>query len=45
MLVRAGHLFMFNSKLQELNNAVVVTSLTIKFTKEQLSGFEVAPFC
>ena len=29
------------SKLQELNNAVVVLSLTTKLTKEQLSNFQV----
>lgn len=28
-------------KLQELNNAVVVSSLTTKLTKEQLSNFQV----
>jgi len=31
------------SKLQELNNAVVVLSLTSKLTKEQLSNFQVLP--
>lgn len=31
-------------KLQELNNAVVVTTLTDKLTKEQLSNFQVT-FC
>jgi ubiquitin-activating enzyme E1 len=29
------------SKLQELNNAVLVQSLTTKLTKEQLSNFQV----
>lgn len=29
------------SKLQELNNAVVVLSLTTKLTKEQLANFQV----
>lgn len=29
-------------KLQELNNAVVVTTLTKKLTKEQLSDFQVS---
>lgn len=29
------------SKLQELNNAVLVASLTTKLTKEQLSNFQV----
>lgn len=32
-------------KLQELNNAVAVSTLTEKLTKEQLSGFQVSqPF-
>ena len=31
-------------KLQELNNAVVVQTLTTKVTKEQLSEFQVLPF-
>lgn len=31
------------SKLQELNNAVLVLSLTTKLTKEQLSNFQVLP--
>ena len=30
-------------KLQELNNAVVVQTLTTKLTKEQLSDFQVFP--
>ena len=30
-------------KLQELNNAVVVLTLTTKMTKEQLSNFQVLP--
>lgn len=31
-------------KLQELNNAVVLSTLTSKLTKEQLSDFQVHPF-
>ena len=31
------------SKLQELNNAVLVLTLTTKLTKEQLSNFQVLP--
>lgn len=31
-------------KLQELNNAVLVQTLTTKLTKEQLSDFQVLPF-
>lgn len=31
-------------KLQELNNAVVVQTLTTKLTKEQLSDFQVLSF-
>lgn len=32
-------------KLQELNNAVVISTLTTKLTKEQLSNFQVCKSC
>lgn len=31
-------------KLQELNNAVLVSTMTTKLTKEQLSDFQVLPY-
>nr|CAA71762.1 Ubiquitin activating enzyme E1 [Nicotiana tabacum] len=43
MLGRIGHLLL-SRKLQELNNAVIISTLTDALTKEQLSNFQAVVF-